>query len=479
MGHIDHGKTSLLLAIRKLHVPAGKPGGEITQHIGAYQVEKDGKMITFIDTPGHEAFSQMRSRGAKVADIAILVVAADEGVKTQTKEAIHHIKEAKIPCIVALNKIDKPEVDPERVKRELVKEDILVESLGGKIPSVNVSAKTGKGIEELLELILLIAEMENLRTDLSAPPQGVVIESYLDSKKGPVATLILNQGKLIPGQIIGTSSSFGRVKSLIDFQGNQLSEALPSQPVAVLGFEKPPRVGEKFDVFPDFETAKANLKAEEKKSPELIVTTSDQKVLNLILKADVLGSLEAIEEILKKLPQEKIALRFLKAEVGEITETDLKLAKQTKALVLGFRVRINQIARSLLKREKIKVLQFNIIYDVAEAVRKYMEALLEPEIVRIDLGKMKVLRVFLEDKNRQIVGGRITEGQIKKGVFIEVLKDGEVAGKGKIINLQKNKKDVDQLSKGEEAGILYEGDAKIEVGDTLVIFDVIKKNPKS
>lgn len=470
LGHVDHGKTSLLLSIRKLNVPTGKPGGEITQHIGAYQIEKGGHKITFIDTPGHEAFSQMRSRGAKVADIAVLVVAADEGVKSQTKEAISHIKEAKIPLILAINKVDRPTADSEKVKRELAKEEILVESMGGKVPAVEVSAITGKGIEELLELILLVAEMENLKTDLSAEGRGVVIESYLDQLRGPVAAIILSQGKLVPGQIIGTASTFGKIRNMEDFQGEAISKVLPSQPAAILGFEDPPRVGEEFRVFPDIETAKANLKPEPTQYPSVRKAVSEGKVLNLILKADVLGSLEAVEQILKELPQEQINLRLLKSGVGEITETDLKLARHSKALVLGFRVKINLASQSILKRERIRVLQFDVIYDLVESVRKYMEKSLEPQIVRTDLGKMKVLVVFLTEKNRQIVGGKITEGQIKKGVSLEVLRGEEIVGKGKIINLQKNKKDVDSASKGEEVGILYEGDAKIEVGDVLAIY---------
>ncbi len=470
MGHIDHGKTSLLLSIRKLNVPQGKPGGEITQHIGAYQVDKGGRKITFIDTPGHEAFSQMRKRGAKVADVAILVVAADEGVKPQTKEAILHIKKAEIPFIVAVNKIDKPGSDPEKVKRELAKEEVLVEHLGGKVPTIEVSAKTNKGIEELLELILLVAEMEDLKTDVSAQASGVVIESYLDSQRGPVATLILSQGELKAGQIVGTFSSLGKIKNMEDFQGVPLSTAIPSQPVSVLGFGVPPRVGEEFKVFPDAQTAKANLRAEKKKVSKEATVTTEQKFLNLILKADVLGSLEAVEEILKELPQEKVALKFLKSEVGAITETDITLARQTKALILGFRVKINPVARSIFKRERVKVLQFDIIYDLVEAVSKYIKTLLQPEIVRTDLGKMKVLIVFLTEKNRQIVGGKITEGQIKKGVFIEILRGGEIEGRGKVVNLQKNKKDVDFASKGEEVGILQEGEARIEAGDTLAIY---------
>lgn len=470
LGHIDHGKTSLLLAIRNLTVPAEKPGGVITQHIGAYQIEKEGKKITFLDTPGHEAFSQMRSRGAKVADIAVLVVAGDEGVKTQTKEAISHIKEADLPFVVAINKIDKPQANPAKVKGELAKENILVESMGGKIPAVEISAKGGKGIDELLDLILLVAEMENLQTNLVSPAKGVVIESYLDALRGPAATLILNQGKLKAGQIIGTHSTFGKIKSLENWQGEPLNEALPSEPVLILGFENIPRVGEEFKTFSSLEGATTNIKIEGPKGLKTAEIKPGQKVLNLILKADVLGSLEAIEQVLESLPQEKVVLNILTAQVGEITETDVKLATHSKAWILGFRVKVNPVASALLEREGGKAMVFEIIYDLVEAVRKNMERILEPAIVRMNLGKMKTLVVFITEKNRQVVGGKVVEGQVKKGALIEISQNGEIKGKGRIINLQKNKKDVDLAKKGEEAGILYEGNIKIEEGDILTIY---------
>jgi len=475
LGHVDHGKTSLLNAIRKIQFSEEKPGGVITQHVGAFEVEKDGKKITFLDTPGHEAFSAIRERGAKVADIAILVVAGDEGVKPQTKEAILHIKKAQIPLIVAINKIDKPNADPEKVKRELIKEEVIVESMGGKLPSVNISAKTGQGIDELLELILLIAEMEELKADLSALAEGVIIESYLDSKRGPIATLILIQGKLVLGQIIGTDSAFGKIRSLEDFQGNLINQSLPSQPTVVLGFEKVPKVGEKIKTFATIEEAKANLKMEEKKSSEVIEIKEDQKVLNLILKGDVLGSIEAIENVLRKLPQEKVVLRILKSEVGEVTESDLKLAKQANAKVLAFRVKINPLAQKMAERDNIKIMQFEVIYDLVEGIRNFMEKLIEPEIIRINLGKIKTLVVFMSEKNRQIVGGRVIEGEVKKGAMLEILRDEEIVGKGKIINLQKNKKDIEKGIKGEEVGMLYEGTEKIKENDILIIYTVERR----
>ncbi len=337
LGHVDHGKSSILEAIKDLKILERESGG-ITQHIGAYEIEHSSassgqaSKITFIDTPGHEAFSAMRSRGAKVADIAVLVVAADEGVKPQTKEAISHIKKAGIPLIVAINKIDKPTADPQRVKRELVQEDILVEGMGGKIPSVNVSAQTKEGIEELLEVILLVAEMENLQADISKPAEGAIIEAYLDSLRGPTATLLLTNGVLEPGFIVGTPSAFGKVKSLENFQGAPIKKVYPSMPAIVFGFENVPKVGEEFKVFPDIELAKDFLQKSEKKLSIISSAEPNQKVLNLILKADVLGSLEAIEEVLKDISEEKpstnakpktrtelgagTSLKILKAEVG-------------------------------------------------------------------------------------------------------------------------------------------------------------------
>jgi len=477
LGHIDHGKTTLLDQIRKTHV-AEKESGGITQHIGAYQIalpagrqEKGGKKITFLDTPGHEAFSQMRSRGARVADIAILVVDCCEGVQAQTKEAILSIKKAGIQIIVVLNKIDKPEANPEKTKGELSKEGVLVESLGGKVPQVLVSAKTGQGVEDLLELILLVAEMEDLKTDVSKSAEGAVIESYLDSQRGPTATLLLTEGILKKGDILGTLSTFGKIKSLESFRGVPLEKVLPSDPVIVVGFENVPKVGENFKVFPGIEEAKSYLKFLEKKAPEVLEISAEQKVLNLILKSDVLGSIEAIEEVLRGLPQEKVILRILKSEVGEISERDIKLAKGGRAVILGFRVKISPAAKILAERDKIKIMTFEVIYDLVEWVRKFMERIVEPELVRMELGKVKVLAIFLAEKNRQIIGGKVTEGEVRKGVQIEIFRGNEeLVGKGRLINLQRNKKDIDRVSKGEECGMLYEGNVRVEEGDTLVIY---------
>jgi len=469
LGHIDHGKTALLDQIRKTRITEIETGG-ITQHIGAYQVTEGDKKITFIDTPGHEAFSQMRSRGAKVADLAILVVDSCEGVKAQTKEAISHIRKSGIPMIVALNKIDKPEANPEKVKRELAQESVLVESLGGKIPSIEISAITGQGISELLGLILLVAEMEELKVTVNKKAEGLIIESYLDHLKGPTATLLITEGVLKKGDILGTFSTSGKVKKLEDFQGYPIERALPSDPAIVIGFEGVPKVGENFKIFPDLETAKNHLKILEKKVPEVLEISTDQRVLNLILKTDVAGSVEAIEEILRTLPQEKVVLRILKSKVGEVNEGDVKLAKGGRALILGFRVKVNPTAKVLTEREKIKIMAFDVIYDLVEGVRKFMERKVLSETVRTDFGKVKTLVKFLTEKNRQIVGGKVIEGEVKKGALIEIFRDENLIGKGKMVNLQKNKKDVERVLKGEECGILYEGDTKIEEGDVLVIY---------
>ncbi|MFH1820476.1 MAG: translation initiation factor IF-2 [Candidatus Nealsonbacteria bacterium] len=471
LGHVDHGKSSILEAIRDLKITEKESGG-ITQHIGAYEVEQRDKKITFIDTPGHEAFSAMRSRGARVADIAILVVAAEEGIKPQTKEAITHIKKAGIPMIVAINKIDKPGANPEKVKRELSQNDVLVESIGGKVPDVLTSAKEKKGLDDLLEMVLLVAELEELKGDVTNPGEGVVVEAYLDSQRGPTSTLLLRDGSLKKGDIVGTRSTLGKVKILENFQGKPEEQALLSAPCIMLGFEKVPQVGEKFKVYPNIESAQKYIEKKEKKTGEgqVLVVEEGKKVLNLILKADVQGSIEAIHEILKTLPQDKVVLRIIKGEVGDVQDSDLRLAQNSKARIVAFRVKTGAVAKGLAERESINIMTFDIIYELTQAVRLLMEKRVALENVKTDLGKLKVLIIFLSEKNRQIVGGKMTEGEIRKGAKLEVWRREEMMGRGRIINLQKNKKDIAKAKKGEECGLLYQGDVKIEEGDTLQIY---------
>ncbi len=471
LGHVDHGKSSLLEAIRKDFKITSRESGGITQHVGAYEAEHQGKKITFIDTPGHEAFSAIRSRGAKVADVAVLVVSAEEGVKEQTEEAILHAKKADIPIIVAINKIDKPAADPEKVKRELIKRDILVESLGGKIPSVSISAKETKGIEELLDVIILVAEISELKARRDKPAEGVVIESYLDSRRGPTATLLVLEGKLIPHNIIATESATGKVRILENFQGESIKEALPSMPAIVVGWDRIPGVGEKFKVLGDIGSAAAfALKAGRKRHDAAHVVEAGKKIINVILKVDVLGSAEAIEAALYDIPQEEIALRIIDSGAGDITDSDIQLAKSADAIIVGFRTKVSAHSLSLADRYGIKIRTFDVIYELIQEVRRFMQRRLAPVTVRKDLGKMKVLIVFMTEKNRQIVGGKIIEGEVKKGAAIEVVRGQEIVAKGKIINLQKNKKDVDDVKKGEEAGILYDGNGKIMEGDVLTFY---------
>ena len=490
LGHVDSGKTTILDAIRKTHV-ADKESGGITQHVGAYEVvvppegqpdilprqstgqDDRTRTITFIDTPGHEAFSAMRSRGAKVADIAVLVIDSVSGIQPQTKEAISHIKKAGISLIVAFNKIDLPSANPERIKNDLMKEGIQVESFGGKIPSIEVSGKTGKGIDALLEMILLIAEMEGFKADLDKAAEGVVIEAYLDNLKGPIATLLLRQGRLQIGDIIGTPTTFGKIKGMEDFKHLSLTEVLPSMPVVVMGLADVPHVGDKVKVFPNPDEAKLYIQKKERKAGQssVIMIEEGKKVLNLILKADVSGSLEAIEEVLSGLPQEKIVLRILDKQVGEVNENDIKLAEASKAVILSFRVKLDSTALVLKERSRTRVLSFDIIYTLAQAVRQLMENALEPEVFRKTIAKLKVLAIFKTDKNREIIGGKVIEGEIKKGAKLEVWRQQECLGKGKLISLQENKKDVFSVPKGREAGILFEGGIKIQEGDIIEAFE--------
>jgi translation initiation factor IF-2 len=474
MGHVDHGKTSILDAIRKTHI-ADKESGGITQHIGASLIEFQGKPIVFIDTPGHEAFSQMRARGANVADIAILVVAAEEGLKPQTKEAIATIKKAQIPMIVAMNKVDMPGANVEKVKRELQLADVLAEDWGGTVPAISVSAKTGQGIDQLLEMILLVAEMAELKADLAQPAQGLIIEAKLDQRRGPSATILLKNGVLKNGAIIATASAFGKIKSLEDSRGKRIETLLPSQPAVVIGFESAPRIGETFRAVGNAEEAKKfilneSAKLPEKKNAPAAAAPEGQKTINLVLKADVQGSLEMLCETILALPQTDVALKILAKGAGEITLNDAKMAKSSNAVIIGFRVKTSPDAQVMSQREKIRIMNFDVVYDLIEWLRKYMERAKVSEIVRKDVGKLKVLLSFWAEKNRQIVGGKIIEGEVKRGVKIEVLRNDLIIDRGRLINLQKNKKDIDDAGKGEEAGILYEGAEKIQEGDYLVFF---------
>jgi translation initiation factor IF-2 len=472
LGHIDHGKTSLLTAIKDFRVLEKESGG-ITQHVGAYEIEHNGKKITFLDTPGHESFSAIRSRGARAADVAVLVIDAAEGVKKQTKEAIKHIKEAGVSLIVALNKIDKPEANPEMVKGQLNSEGIVVESLGGDVPSIEISAKTGKGVADLLGLIQLVAEMKELKTDLSLRPEGVIIESYLDNKRGPTSTAILEQGVLKKGDIVGTSSALGKVRSLKDFQGKELDEAYPSQPIVLVGFDKVPAVGEKFLSFETMEEAKANIKSVSKNTvfePE----EEGKPVLNIVLKADAVGSLEAIEEFFKTIPQEDVSLRVVKSEAGNVNESDVKLAKSTKSVIYAFRVRKDSIAEGLIERDKVKYFDFDLIYTLAQKTKELMERRVKKEKVRVDVGKMEVSIIFRTEKNRQIVGGLITEGLAERTAVLEIMRGGEKIGEGKIIEIQANKKNFESIKSGKECAILYQGQERIKEGDELVFFKYVE-----
>ncbi len=480
LGHVDHGKSSLLEAIKDFKITSKESGG-ITQHIGAYEVSHNGKSITFIDTPGHEAFSAMRARGAQVADIALLVVDSAQSVQPQTKEAIMAIKRAGIPMIVVLNKIDLPNANPQKIKGELLKADVMVESMGGTVPCVEVSAKEKTGIDELLEMILLVADMQDLRPETDVPCEGLIIESYMDSFKGPVATAIIQKGILAKKDIIATDLALAKVKSINNFQGKEIDNAMPSQPVIILGFEKVPAVGERFKSYKTIEDAQAKLKKEEPKREignSVIESDPNKKVINIILKGDVFGSLEAIEGMIKNLPQEKVNIRILKSEVGDINESDAKLADMSGAMIIGFRVKTSSTVLHLLKKDtdkKVRIKIFNIIYELIQDIRLGMEKSLEPETIRKDIGKLKTLLVFWGEKNRQIVGGKITEGELKKGLKLEVFRDNEKIGQGKIVNLQRDKKDIDMLKKGDEAGILFEGNVKIEKGDIIAAFSEERK----
>lgn len=473
MGHVDHGKTKLLDSIRKTNVMAGEAGG-ITQHIGAYQVKRKEKAITFIDTPGHEAFTAMRSRGAKVADIAILVVAADDGVKPQTVEAYRIIEAAKIPFIVAINKIDKAEADVNRVKQELSSQlNIVSEDWGGKISCVPISAREGTGIEDLLDIVLLTAEMEqdNLRANPEAQAAGTVIESYIDKGAGPVATILIQNGTLHVGdQLCFNNIFYGKVRDLKNYKGEPIEEASPSMPAKILGLKTLPSVGDILEVGEGekVKTKKiaSGLRIQTAKAPE--GSNDDETVkFNLIIKSDFLGSAEAIEESLMKINTEKIRVNIISKGLGNINEGDIKRAEDSQAQIVGFNVKVQPQAEILVREKALPVKMFSIIYDLIKYVKDQMQILLKPEFKRVDIGRLKVLAVFRTESDSQIVGGKVLDGEVINPCLIEVIRDKQLIEKGKLTRLQAGKQDTNLVLKDQECGLKYDGRPLIQVGDIL------------
>jgi translation initiation factor IF-2 len=490
MGHVDHGKTSLLDALRHANVVSGEAGG-ITQHIGAYQVTspESGKKITFIDTPGHAAFTAMRARGAKVTDIVILVVAADDGVMPQTVEAINHAKAAKVPMIIAINKIDKPDAKPERVRTELLQYEVQVESMGGDVVDVEVSAKNKTNLDKLLEMIALQAELLDLKTNASRPAEGTVIEAKLDRGRGPVATVLVQRGTLKVGDIIVAGAEMGRVRALINDQGETIDEAGPSVPVEVLGFNGPPEAGDRLAVVENEARARqvTSYRAHQKRenaaasisgmrgSLEQMMSqlkTTGRKDFPLIIKADVQGSLEAILGSLDKLGTDEVTARILHAGVGGISESDVTLAEGFNAAIIGFNVRAHKEAAAAAKRNGIEIRYYNIIYDLVDDVKKAMSGLLAPTLRETMLGNALILEVFNISKVGKVAGCRVTDGSVERGANVRLIRDNVVVHEGKLSTLKRFKDEVKEVQSGQECGMAFENYGDMRAGDVIECYRV-------
>ena len=487
MGHVDHGKTSLLDALRKTSIVNGEAGG-ITQHIGAYQVTKDdGEKVTFIDTPGHAAFTSMRARGAKVTDIVILVVAADDGVMPQTVEAISHAKAAEVPIVVAVNKIDKPEADPTRVKNELLQHEIISEDMGGDVQFVEVSALTGTGLDDLLESVLLQAELLDLKANPDRAAEGIVIESKLEKGRGAVATVLVQRGTLSVGDIFVVGEESGRVRALLDDQGESIKSALPASPVEVLGAGGSPSAGDMFNVV---ETeAKAREIAEyrarisrEKRTASGNRTTLDQmmqqlkdtelKELPIVVKADVQGSAEAISQAVDKLGTDEVCGRVVHTAVGGITESDITLAAASNASILGFNVRANSQARNLADEQGVEIRYYNVIYDLVDDMKAAMSGMLSPDLRETMLGNAEILEIFNVSKSGKVAGCKVTDGLVRRGARVRLIRDSVVIHEGELSSLRRFKDEVKEVNAGQECGMAFENYEDLKQGDVIECYEV-------
>ena len=486
MGHVDHGKTSLLDYIRRAKVASGEAGG-ITQHIGAYHVETPRGMITFLDTPGHEAFTAMRARGAKATDIVILVVAADDGVMPQTREAIAHAKAAGVPLVVAINKIDKPGANPDRVKTELVAEQVVPEEYGGESPFITVSAKTGEGIDALLENVLLQAEVLELKASIDTPAKGLVIEAKLDKGRGPVATIMVQSGTLKRGDIVLAGSSYGRVRAMLDENGKPINEAGPSIPVEIQGLTEVPAAGEEVMVLADERKAREialfrqgkyrDVKLAKQQAAKLEnmfeqMGEGEVKNLALIIKADVQGSQEALVASMQKLSTSEVRVQVVHAAVGGISESDVNLALASKAVIIGFNVRADASARKLAESSGIDIRYYNIIYDAIDEVKAAMGGMLSPEKRESALGLVEIRQVFMVSKVGAIAGCYVLEGMVKRGAHVRLLRDNVVIWTGELDSLKRFKDDVKEVKNGFECGLSLKNYNDIKEGDQLEVFEV-------
>jgi translation initiation factor IF-2 len=490
MGHVDHGKTSLLDAIRETEVAKGEAGG-ITQHIGAYQVHHGGKAITFLDTPGHEAFTAMRARGARVTDIAVIVVAADDGAKPQTDEAIDHARAADVPILVAVNKIDKEGAQPDRVRNEMAQRGLQPAEWGGEVEFVDVSAKTRQGLEELLDTIQVVAELEDLRANPSAPASGVVIESRLDPGRGPVVTLLVARGTLHIGDALVAGAHVGRVRAMNDFLGGRVKAAGPGEPVEVLGFDGVPEAGEYAHVVENERRARqlASQRATRLKT-EALARRSGRKIsledvfrlaqegtvkeLNLVLKGDVSGSVEAVEDEIAKLPQNEVSVNIIHRGVGGITESDVMLAAASDAVILAFNVRPVGDARSLAEREGIEIRGYSVIYRAIDELRAAMQGMLEPDEVEETVGQVEVRQTFRASRIGTIAGCFVTEGKVARGAKVRVVRDGTVINETTVASLKRFNEDAREVSAGFECGIVLANFQDVKEGDVLEVYETRK-----
>jgi translation initiation factor IF-2 len=484
MGHVDHGKTSLLDAIRLTNVAEREAGG-ITQHIGAYQIEKNGRKIVFIDTPGHEAFTRMRARGAKVTDIVILVVGADDGVMPQTIEAIDHARAASVPIVVAINKIDKPDAQPERIKQQLADRNLLAEDWGGDVVMVPVSAKTKTNLDLLLEMVLLVADLQDLKASPGRPAVGAVLEAQLDRARGPVATVLVRNGTLRVGDYFICGSVFGRVRAMFDDRGQSIREAEPSTPVEVLGLESLPEVGDTFQVVTDTGKAKQIVIYREAKAREQAMAkgariTLDQlhehlkegetKELNIILKADVGGSAEVLADMLQRLSNDKVRIRVLHTGVGAITENDVMLALTSNAIIIGFNVRPERQASAVAEREKVDIRLHTIIYELTDEIKKAMTGMLEPVYKEVYRGRASVREVFRISKVGTVAGCLVQDGSITRDSEVRLLRDNVVVYTGRVDSLKRFKNDASEVKSGFECGIALTNFNDIKPGDIIEAF---------